>query len=106
MKKLIVTCVALTGLGLFTAETAQADHRRGFSMRFGSSGVRFGISTRNYSGYRGYGRGFGYGSQYCQPRGWYHDTSHFDYRPSSAYRHLNYSQPGGLYYHRTGHWHY
>ena len=109
MKKLIVTCVALTGLGLLAAETAQADHRRGFSMRFGSSGLRFGIGSRGYPGFgRGYGSGFGYGSQFCQPRGWYNNTGRWDYRLPSSYRHLNYNhyRPGGFHYHGIGHWHY
>ncbi len=108
MKKLIVTCVALTGIGLLHTKPAQADHRRGFSMQFGSSGMRFGISTRNYSGYRGYNRGYGSNRYSCQPQGWYHNTSHWDYRPPTVYRHLNHyhQQPGGYEYHRTGHWHH
>ena len=108
MKKIIATCVALTAIGLFHSDTARADHRRGFSMRFGSGGVQFGISTRGFRGDRGYGRSYGISRYSCQPRIWYQDTSRWDYRQPTFYRHMNpyHRQPGGLYYYRMGGWRY
>jgi hypothetical protein len=38
----------------------------------------------------------------------YHDTTHYDYHPTTVYRHGNHYhvQPGHYDLHRSGHWHY
>jgi hypothetical protein len=59
--------------------------------------------------------GFGFGGSYggfygstslYRPRV-YHDTSHFDYHPTTVYRHRNHYhvQPGHYDWHQDGHWH-
>src|SRR5690606_7166545 len=97
MKTLAIAIAAAAGMFLMTSGSAQAG----------------GCGYGGY-GYGGYGRssfyggGFsgGYGLGYRQTT--WHDTSHFHYTPNRIIPHGDHYhvQPGGVYLHRTGHWHY
>lgn len=103
-------CLAVLAAATFaTTSTASAGdhhhhgHRGGFRSAYG------GISIGGYRGYGGYNRGYGYGGYgygYTQPR--WHDTSHYDYHPTTVVPHGNHYHviPGHYDYHQTGHWHY
>lgn len=64
------------------------------------SGSRYdGYSGRYGSGYRGYNNS-GYNNRW-------HDTSHYDYHPTTVVPHGNHYDviPGHYRYHQSGHWH-
>lgn len=95
MKKLLIVCVAVAGFAL-VGNTSTADAGVRFNVQFGSG----------YGGYYGnrncYNRPYYYGRRHS----FWHDTSHYDYRPGGFYRHGNHFhyQPGRYNFHRTGHW--
>lgn len=84
------------------------------------AGVYF---SGGYGGGYGYSTGYGYSSGYGVAPGYgygisnysygirrapvWHDTTHYDYHPTSAYRHGNHYHvvPGHYDLHRSGHWH-
>lgn len=109
MKRLIFAGLVVAAISL--VQTKQADAQ----IQFGFGG---GSSCRSYGGYsQSYYRQSGYGSYYSRPsisrsyyqsRPTYHDTSHYDYHPTSIQRHRNHYHvvPGHYDLHRTGHWHH
>ncbi len=91
------------------ASLAKAQHGHcGYGYGGGySSGI--GISIGG-GGYRSFGSpyyGGIYSSHYGQRGGFYHDTSHYDYHPTTILRHGSHFhvQPGHYDFHRTGHYH-
>ena len=103
--------------GLFASAPDTADAQVRFSIGIGNGGYGNyggfggyrGYGFNNYGGYRGgyggyshYGHG-GYGNY---GRAW-HDTSHYDYHPTTVVPHGNHYDvvPGHYHWHNTGHWH-
>ncbi|HEX6987798.1 MAG TPA: hypothetical protein VF170_20625 [Planctomycetaceae bacterium] len=84
--------------------------RRGYrydSGRYGHydhhDGHHDGYRGSRYDGYRGARR---FSSPHAGYRTW-HDTSHYDYHPTTVVPHGNHYDviPGHYHYHRSGHWH-
>jgi hypothetical protein len=106
MKSLMLAAVAMAavfGLGA-TAEAGHKHHGHGHA-------------HGHHNHYpSGYGLNFRFGGYpiYASPVApiyrpqVYHDTTHYDYHPSTVYRHGNHYhvQPGHYDLHRSGHWHY
>ena len=107
MSKLLIGCCVLVltlslGTGSAQAQGYGGGYRSGYGYGSGGhSGHRHHHHHHNGSGW-GYG---GYGG-YAQPR--WHDTSHFDYHPTTIVPHRNHVHvvPGHYDYHRSGHWHW
>ncbi len=115
MRNLVIAASAALVMGLAGGGEAKADHcmyGRGFGSSYhgGYPTSGFSLSIGSYGGYGGYGglSTFGgypsYGGGHVH-RTW-HDTSHYDYHPPTAYRHRNHYHvvPGHYDLHRTGHW--
>ncbi|MEX0715633.1 MAG: hypothetical protein WD066_03565 [Planctomycetaceae bacterium] len=105
MKRLLLGIAALVGLFAITGSTAQAQWGHGGSHYGANSyGTTSGYGFANPYSYGGHG---GYGNWgFSSPR--WHDTTHFDYHPSSFVPHGNHLhvQPGHYDSHRSGHWHH
>ena len=107
MKKLLFACAAVAVIGLVEANSADA----GIRLSFGFGNSRCGSGFGGYS--NSYYRGSSYGNSYYRPtfqsyrRPYYHDTSHYDYHPTTIQRHRDHYHiiPGHYHLHRTGHWH-
>ena len=110
-KSVIGICAALlvTGIGIFSAETASAGWGPGNGYRANSYGnsayghQNYGNQTRRgyaQSGYSNWGGGYGGGHSD------YHNTTHFNYQPPTINRHGNHfdSNPGHYDLHRSGHY--
>lgn len=102
MKRMLFAGFSVAALMFVVAPAAEAG---GITFRIGSRGCNY--------GYRGYGvglrSGYGYRPVYRQPvRGYWHDTSHYDYHPGAYVPHGNHYHyiPGHYDWHRTGHWHH
>ncbi len=71
-----------------------------------------GSYNRGYGNYGGHNAYRGYGQSPTihlrTNRGYYHDTSHWDYHPGTVVPHGNHYHyiPGHYDYHRQGHWHH
>lgn len=110
----LTTGLAIAAAFCLSAGVAQAGDHHHHGHRHGGvygnvGGIQFGISRGGYgygSGYGGYGRSY-YGGSYYRPPVW-HDTSHYDYHPTTVVPHGNHYHviPGHYDYHRTGHWHH
>ena len=93
------------------AEASNVIGGGGFGLGFGPGG--FGLPIGGHCGTNiggfggGYGGGFGGGFGGYPAHTW-HDTSHWDYRPTTVVPHGNHFDvvPGGYYWHRTGHLHH
>lgn len=114
MKRLLgVLAVVIAVTGLTLTSEARADHRcssRSYSHGHSHSYSR--PSTQFYFQIGNGGFGISSGRSYydnCPSRSpvW-HDTSHYDYRPTQVIPHRDHYHviPGHYDYHRTGHWHY
>jgi hypothetical protein len=111
MKTLALSLFAATTLAFAgSASASAADY-----FRFGGSYGARGPQHRGY-GYGGSGiynhhvpsySQFGYGSHYGH-HGSYHDTTHWDWHPTTIRRHGNHFDvmPGHYDLHRDGHWHH
>lgn len=109
MKRLIFAGLVVAAVSLVQTKQADAQIR---------IGIGIGSSCRSYGGgfSRSYYRPSSYGSYYSRPsfgrsyysRPYYHDTSHYDYHPTTIQRHGNHYHviPGHYHLHRTGHWHH
>lgn len=116
--------IAAAGLLASAPDTADAQVR--FSIGIGNGGYGYGnyggyggyrgYGFNNYGGYGGWGGGYGgYGGYGFNNYGGYgggygpvwHDTSHYDYYPTTVVPHGNHYDvlPGHYHYHNTGHWH-
>jgi len=89
-----------------TPDTADAQIRFSIGSGYGY-GHNHGYNNYGYGNY-GLHHGHNHGSWgYGGYGGGWHDTSHYDYHPTTIYRHRNHYhvQPGHWDYHRQGHWH-
>ena len=80
---------------------------RGNATYYNGSGVRssnYGAYGSRYSGYSG-GQRYSGTQRYNSSR--WHDTSHYDYHPTTVVPHGNHYHvvPGHYDYHQSGHWH-
>ena len=110
--KTAFTSAALLAGGLVATapDTADAQVR----IQFGSGGWRsngwnnggYYGGRSYYGGSRYYDRGFNNSNYYGRGNGW-HDTSHYDYHPTTVVPHGDHYhvQPGHYDYHQSGHWH-
>ncbi|MEZ6067937.1 MAG: hypothetical protein R3B90_19990 [Planctomycetaceae bacterium] len=122
MKTFALTLIAAAGVLLASGNTVEAGGC-GYGGR-GGYGVGYG---GGYGGGFSWNRGSSWGIRSSWDRGYgghvhhnvnpynaswggghigYHDTSPFDYVPTTVIPHGNHFhvQPGGYYYHQTGHW--
>ncbi len=92
MKNLITACAVVAVMALF-AGSASANH----GYYGGGQGCH-----QNYGSYN-------FGNQgYVQPQAQWHNTSHYDYHPTTIVPHGNHFhvQPGHYDFHQTGHYHW
>ncbi|MEZ6061247.1 MAG: hypothetical protein R3C19_12855 [Planctomycetaceae bacterium] len=97
MSRFMVGACAALAMGILGADDASAQYYRGgYGIGYSSPGFSIGINTG-----RGYGGNFGYGRT---TRVW-HNTSHYDFHPTTVYRHGNHYhvQPAHYDFHQTGH---
>ena len=107
MKRLLYAGAILAGLiGLGSSE---AEAQRGYVYRdggYGGYGRQY--STRSHLGYSpSYrSRSYGWGGNSYRGHARWHDTSHYDYHPTTVTPHGNHYHvtPGHYDYHRSGHW--
>lgn len=110
LRFIAIVCAGALGTSVF-ASNAEAQWGHGYASRghghsqhaytapaYGYGGYGYSPQIRSYSNYN-YGTGYGYGG--------YHNTSHYDYRSPSVYRHGGHLhfQPGHYDIHRSGHGH-
>ena len=119
--KTAFTSAALLAGGLVASVPEPADAQ--IRVQFGNGGVTWGSGSGWNSGYYGgrnyySDRNYYSGTRYSN-RGWndgyygrsrgnvWHDTSHYDYHPTTVVPHGDHYDviPGHYDYHRTGHWH-
>jgi hypothetical protein len=99
MRKALAICAVVAVLAIF-AGSAQAGHGCGYG--YGGYG----------GGWSGYSTGYSfggpsyYGGFVGQPHYHWHDTSHWDYHPTTIVPHGNHFHvvPGHYHWHSTGHW--
>lgn len=106
MKRLLLGVAAFAGLLAVTGSTAQAQWGHdSYHYGAGSYGMPKGYGFGHTNPYS-YGWQSGCGSWGYSPRIW-HDTTHYDYHPTTIVPHGNHFhiQPGHYHLHRSGHWH-
>ncbi len=109
MRRFILMSVFSLLIVAGVSSVSEAGSRFGYSHRYGYApghnhfGRSYNYQPWGYGGGYGHGYGGGFGGY---GGGYYHDTSHYDYHPTTVYRHGNHLhvQPGHFDFHRTGHW--
>jgi len=110
MSKFTVGVLSALVLTAFLSTSVQAGHCHGGGY---SGGYSSGYGWSGYGGFYSQPRLYpvspyrqGCGVPLVQPR--YHDTTHYDYHPTTVYRHRNHFhvQPGHFDLHQSGHWDY
>lgn len=111
MKTFVTVLGAAIALFALSSGEAKAGHYGCNSYRGGysySAPSYYRSSPSYYGNYNSYYSGRSY-SNYPSYRGsYYHDTSHYDYHPTTVVPHGNHLHviPGHYDYHQTGHWHH
>ena len=105
MKRLLYVGAVLAGLIGLGGSAAEAQH--GYGYRDNGYGPQY--STRSYRGYGQQFRGQSYnswGRNSYRPHRDFHDTSHYDYHPTTIRPHRDHIDvtPGHYDYHQSGHW--
>lgn len=92
------------------SSTAQAQYPcySGYGGGYAARGVGISVGFGHYPSRAAYYPSARYGAYYgAHRRGFYHDTTHYDYHPRTVVRHGHHYHviPGHYDLHRTGHWH-
>lgn len=105
MKPIILLCGAVVAV---TLGSANADAGFRITSQYGGYGTQSGYGYGNQFNQRSYGYqqpNYGQQQNYGNQHRTYHDTSHYDYHPTTVTRHRNHLhvQRGHYDLHRSGH---